>query len=47
VKKLIMFTGDISVFSAFSMNVVFQNKELVKIYGLENTYDLVRQGKNT
>jgi len=45
--QLHMVTGDISVMSAFSMNVLFQNKELVKQYGLENAYDLVRQGKWT
>ncbi|MCL2813254.1 MAG: extracellular solute-binding protein [Oscillospiraceae bacterium] len=45
--QLHMFTGDISVFSAFSMNVVFQNKELARAYGLENTYELVRMGKWT
>ena len=42
-----MITGDISIFSTFSMNVMFQNKELASLYSLENAYDLVRQGKWT
>jgi len=42
-----MITGDISVYSAFGLNMIFQNKEMVKLYELENAYDLVRQGKWT
>ena len=45
--QLHMVAGDINIFSAFSVDHLFQNKTMVEEYKLENVYDLVRQGKWT
>ncbi|MCL2517046.1 MAG: hypothetical protein FWF15_00655 [Oscillospiraceae bacterium] len=46
-KQLHMVAGDINIFSAFSVDHLFQNKAMVDEYKLENAYDLVRNGKWT
>ena len=46
-KQLHMVTGDISIFSALSVDHLFLNKNMAELYELDNAYDVVRQGKWT
>lgn len=45
--KMFYTTGDISVADNRSTHALFFNKEMIKMYGMENPYDLVRSGEWT
>lgn len=45
--KLRAITGDISIYTTFAPMLYFGNKTLAENYKLDNTYDLVREGKWT
>ena len=42
--RLFTMTGDISLYGAFGTVVIYFNKQMIEDFGLDNPYELVRQG---